>query len=173
MSVKLIKENDIIIYTIDKDANTFEVEMARKGFEKKNQTLGLIRDGDDMFTCSYPVQTMYEFNQNDNNYTVSTSSDIVKIRTLEKIGDLLHENIISLNYKNDEYCVTKYIHTLKRSTIEAMTYSSVDGGNLSYDDAKEIIISSIEKIKSFNIFDKYIDIDELVLFFKELNTFSK
>ena len=38
MSVYLKKENDITIYVIDKDVNTFEVEMARKGFEKKTNS---------------------------------------------------------------------------------------------------------------------------------------
>ena len=41
-----------------------------------------------------------------------------------------------------------------------MTYSSVDGGNLSDDDAKEIIISSLKKIKSFNTFDKYVLVND-------------
>ena len=36
MSVNIKRDNDIIIYEIDDVANTFEVEMARKGFERKN-----------------------------------------------------------------------------------------------------------------------------------------
>ena len=173
MSVYLKKENDITIYVIDKDVNTFEVEMARKGFEKKNQILGLIRDGDDIFTCSYPVQIMYEINQGDNDYTISISNNLTKIRTLEKENDLMYENIISVDYENRELYIVKYVHTLKHSTIEAKTYSNINGGNLSYDESHEIIISSLEKIKNINIFEKYIDIDKLELFFKELNIYKK
>ena len=173
MSVNIKKENDIIIYEINKDANTYEVEMARKGLEKKNQILGLIRDSDNLFTCSYPVQIMYEFNLNDNNYTISNSNDITKLRILEKIDDLMYEYIITFDYKNKQYYVLKYIHTLIHSTIYSKSYSNNDGGNLAYDEAKEIILYTIDKIKNINDYNKYVDIDKLELFIKELNIYNK
>ncbi|MBR1376453.1 MAG: hypothetical protein IJ565_01430 [Bacilli bacterium] len=172
MAINIKKENDIIIYEIEKAANTYEVEMARKGIEKRNQMLGLIRDGDDLFTCSYPVQTMYEINLNNNHYTISNSDDITKLRTLEIIDDLMYEYIITIDYKDKQYYVLKYIHNLNHSTIGVMSYSNVDGGNLSLDEAKEIIISTLDKIKNLNDYDKYIDMDKLVLFFKELNVYE-
>ena len=173
MSVKLKRENDIIIYSIDEDANTYEVEMARKGFERKNQLLGLVRDCDDLFTCTYPVQKMYEVNQNDNNYTVAISKDITKIRTQEIIDDLIYEYITTIDFQSREYNVMKYVHALNHSTMEALSYSSVNGGDISYDDAKVIILSSLEKIKSLDVLDEYIDMSELELFFKDLNVQSK
>ena len=173
MSVNIKKENDIIIYEIEKEANTYEVEMARKGLEKRNQILGLIRDSDDLFTCSYPVQTMYEINIDKNNYTISNSNDITKLRTLEIIDGLMHEYIITIDYKNNKYHVLKYIHTLNRSSIEVKSYSNIDGGNLSFDDAKEIIIPTIDKIKNLNVYDKYVDMDKIESFFKELNVYNK
>ena len=173
MSVNIKKENDIIIYEIDKEANTYEVEMARKKIEKRNQLLGLIRDGDDLFTCSYPVQTMYEINLNDNHYTISNSNDITKLRTLEIIDDLMYEHIIKVDYKNEQYHILKYIHNLNHSTIGVMSYSNIEGGNLSFDEAKEIIISTIDKIKNLNDYNKYTDMDKLELFFKELNVYNK
>ena len=173
MSIHIKRENDIIIYEIEKEANTYEILMTKKEIEKRNQLLGLIRDGDDLFTCSYPIQTMYEINLNDCHYTISNSNDITKLRTLEIIDDLMYEYIITIDYKNKKYQVLNYIHALNRSTIRVMSYSDTDGGNLSFDDAKEIIISTIDKIKNLNDYDKYIDIDKLLLFFKELNVYNK
>ena len=139
---------------------------------KKNQILGLVRDSEELFTCTYLVQNMYEYNVNDNNYTISSSNNITKIRTFEKTDDLTNENIVTLEYKNGDCIVTKYVHAL-RSTIEARTYSFIDGGNLSFDEAKEIILASLEKIKSIDAFDKYIDMDKIILFLKELNVYGK
>ena len=173
MSVNLKRENGIIVYEIDQDANTYEIVMAKKDLEKNNQILGLIRNGDDLLSCSYPVQTMYEININDNNYTISNSIDAIKLRTLEKIDDLLHESIITIDFKNNYYYVLKYIHTLKHSTIEAKTYSNVDGGNLSFDEAKDIILSTINKSKSINIYKEYINIEKIETFFKEMNINNK
>ena len=169
MSVNIKKENDVIIYEIEKEANTYEVLMAKQEVDKNNQILGLIRDGDDLFTCSYPVQTMYEINLNDIHYTISNSNDITKLRTLETIDDLMYEYIITVDYKNNQYHVLKYIHDSNHSTIGVMSYSDIDGGNLSFDDAKEIIISTIDKFKNLNDYDKYTNMDKLELFFKELD----
>lgn len=171
MKIEINKENNAVKFVIKDNCNLLEIESVRRKsiyYNDNNQLLGLICDGNDFFRCNFVPQTMHEIEFENIDYMISNSNNITKIKTVEKINDELNENVIAINYDSKEYQVLKYVHNLEHSTKIADGYfSNIDQNNLTFQEAKEIILTTIKKIKQIPEYDRYIELNKLIEFLKE------